>query len=115
MRSTGPKLPSIQDSTHPQPARLRLDADRRSVLRDGRRIDLTAREFSLISEVVRQGDSVCPSKELFERVWNVEADERLDTLDMYVDRLRRKLGEDVIETVPGIGYRASPGAFERPT
>ena len=88
--------------------RLRLDKRRRTALIDGERIELTSREFSLLEVLVRREGEICTRQELVVDVWGATMAERTDVVDAYVARLRAKLGDDVVETVQGAGYRVRP-------
>ena len=88
--------------------RLRLDTHRRTALVDDKRIELTSREFSLLEELTRRDGELCAREDLVVLVWGASMADRADLVDTYVARLRAKLGEDVIETVPGAGYRFRP-------
>ncbi|SIR34236.1 MULTISPECIES: response regulator transcription factor [unclassified Paenibacillus] len=87
---------------------LRLDAERRSVTLGGRMIDLPRREFDLLQELIRHPGLVCSRSELIERIWGLdfEGDDRV--VDLYVQRLRRRLQPAQgwsISTVWGVGYK----------
>ena len=102
-------LPKQRDS-----AGLRLDRDRRTVLRSGRRIELSARELALLEELMQREGEPCSPNDLFVVVWGcAKVTDGAAIVDAYVQRLRAKLGDDVIETVSGSGYRLHPSAFER--
>jgi DNA-binding response OmpR family regulator len=84
-----------------------VDPGTRRVLRDGREIDITAREFALLSYLTRHAGRVVSKAELYEHVWESHDPGRgLNVVEVYVGYLRRKLGRDVIQTVRGAGYRA---------
>jgi DNA-binding response OmpR family regulator len=84
---------------------LRLDPDHRRAERGGRQVDLTAREFALLSVLVERAGDACPTDELVALVWGPAIVARDDVVHEYVARLRSKLGDDVIDAVPGDGYR----------
>jgi two-component system OmpR family response regulator len=84
-----------------------VDPGTRRVLREGREIEITAREFALLSYLTRHAGRVVSKAELYEHVWESHDPGRgLNVVEVYVGYLRRKLGRDVIETVRGAGYRA---------
>jgi two-component system, OmpR family, response regulator len=84
-----------------------VDPGTRRVLRDGNEIEVTAREFALLSYLIRHVGQVVSKAELYEHVWESHDPGRgLNVVEVYVGYLRRKLGRDVIETVRGAGYRA---------
>ena len=74
-----------------------------------RSIDLTAREFSLLELLLRSPDRVFSRTQILEHVWGYDFDPRTNVVDVYIRRLRTKLGMvpeiPVIETVRGVGYR----------
>jgi DNA-binding response OmpR family regulator len=84
-----------------------VDPGTRQVLRDGVPVDVTAREFALLSYLTHHAGRVVSKAELYEHVWEShDASADLNVVEVYVGYLRRKLGRDVIETVRGAGYRA---------
>jgi DNA-binding response OmpR family regulator len=87
---------------------LALDPTAREVRRGGRWIRLTEREYRLLSQLVADGARVYSREELLAGVWGITDDHKTSKLlEMYVHRLRSKLGSDVIKTVRGAGYRVT--------
>jgi DNA-binding response OmpR family regulator len=84
---------------------LRLDLETRWVSAGERRVELSAREFALLETFMRDADSVLTRELLLARVWGFDYDPASNVVEVYVGYLRRKLGNDVIETVRGSGYR----------
>jgi two-component system OmpR family response regulator len=88
---------------------LRIDLLKREVRRDGRVIALQPREFRLLEELMRNGDRVVTRTMLLERVWEFHFDPQTNIVETHISRLRAKLneggGQDLIETVRGVGYR----------
>lgn len=82
-----------------------LDLGRRRVRAAGAEHDLTAREFSLLQAFMRRPDQVLTRERILSQVWDLDWDPGSNVVDVYVGYLRRKLGEDRIETVRGVGYR----------
>jgi DNA-binding response OmpR family regulator len=68
-------------------------------------VDLTAREFALLETFMRHPQHVLSREQLLSRVWGLAFDPGSNLVDVYVRYLRRKLGEGVIQTVRGLGYR----------
>jgi len=66
---------------------------------------LSEREFSLLRAFVGHPREVLSRRELLAMAWGMEFDPRTNLVDVYVGYLRRKIGEPVIETVRGAGYR----------
>jgi DNA-binding response OmpR family regulator len=83
-----------------------VDPGSHRVTRDGREVEITPREFALLSYLTRRPGQVVSKAELYEHVWEShDASGDLNVVEVYVGYLRRKLGRDVIETVRGAGYR----------
>ena len=81
--------------------------DRHEIKVDGMQIDLTYKEFSLLSLFCENRGIVLTRSQLMDKVWGLEAEYENRTLDVHIRALRSKLGEAgaYIETVRGIGYR----------
>jgi two-component system copper resistance phosphate regulon response regulator CusR len=82
-----------------------LDLRTRRARIEGRTVDLTARQFTMLEVLVRHPDQVLSRQQLLSHVWGYDFDPGSNIVDVYVGRLREKLAPDVIETVRGIGYR----------
>lgn len=82
-----------------------LDLRTRRVLVDDRSVELTAREFALAETFFRHPGQVLSREQLLSHVWGYDYDPGSNVVDVYVRYLRRKLGEERIETVRGVGYR----------
>jgi DNA-binding response OmpR family regulator len=83
-----------------------LDQLSRIATRDGRRLDLSAKELAVLEALLKASPGVLSAESLLEQAWDENADPFTKTVAMTISRLRRKLGEpDVIQTVPGVGYR----------
>lgn len=68
-------------------------------------VELTAREFTLAETFLRHPDQVLSREQLLSHVWGYDFDPGSNVVDVYVRYLRKKLGDDVIETSRGMGYR----------
>lgn len=82
-----------------------LDLRSRQVAAGGQRVDLSAREFALAEELMRNAGRVLSREHLLKAVWGVDFDPGSNVVDVYVRYLRAKLGADRIETLRGQGYR----------
>jgi len=71
----------------------------------GREVDLSAREFALAEQFLRNPGRVLSRELLLSRVWGLDFDPGSNVVDVYVRYLRGKLGSDHIVTVRGAGYR----------
>ena len=68
-------------------------------------VDLTAREFTVLETFLRHPGQMLSREQLLSHVWGYDYDPGSNVVDVYIGYLRRKLGDDVIETVRGMGYR----------
>jgi DNA-binding response OmpR family regulator len=82
-----------------------LDLRTRRAGVEGRTVDLTAREFSLLETLMRHPGQVLSREQLLSHVWGYDFDPGSNVVDVYIRYLRKKLGGDVIQTVRGMGYR----------
>jgi len=93
---------------HLQAADLDLDLIRRRATRAGVRIDLTAKEFSLLELLLRRKGEVLPRSLIASQVWDMNFDSDTNMLDVAVSRLRSKIDDGfepkLIHTVRGMGY-----------
>lgn len=86
---------------------LSLSPSRHEVSLEGKPLNLTVREFDLLSFLMRSPGVVFNRETLLQRVWGWDFDGGSRTVDVHVQTLRQKLGDhaDLIETVRGVGYR----------
>ena len=75
------------------------------VTRDGVAVRLTSHEFRVLSYLMHHRDRVVSQGELTEHIYAQDFDRDSNTVEVFVARLRRKLGASLIETVRGLGYR----------
>jgi two-component system OmpR family response regulator len=90
-------------------ADLKMNLLTRRVTRGGTAIELTAREFSLLEHLLRSPGRVLTRVEICERVWDYNFDPGTNLVDVYIQRIRKKVDGDfpekLIETIRGVGYR----------
>ena len=87
-------------------AGIELDVPRHQVVRDGRFLPLSKKEFAVLEVLMRAEGSVVSAEELLEKAWDQHIDPFTNAVRVTVMTLRKKLGAPpVIETVPGVGYR----------
>ena len=84
---------------------LSVDEKERVALRDGRRVELTAQEFALLLALMEKPDIPVSREQLLRRAWGYQSMGETRTVDVHVQRLRKKLGGEYIETVYKCGYR----------
>ncbi len=82
-----------------------LDIRTRRATTGDRTVELTAREFALLETLLRHPDQVLSREQLLSLVWGYDFDPGSNVVEVYVRALRKKLGDGVIETVRGMGYR----------
>ena len=99
---------STTQETSLQLADLRLDLIRRRVERAGLRIDLTAKEFSLLELLLRRQGEVLPKSLIASQVWDMNFDSDTNVIEVAIRRLRLKIDDNhehkLIHTVRGMGY-----------
>ncbi len=99
-RATEPEVLRVAD--------VELDLMRRRVHRDGKRIDLTAKEFLLLELLMRRHDEVLPRSLIASQVWDMNFDSDTNVIEVAVRRLRAKIDDGyetkLIHTVRGMGY-----------
>jgi two-component system OmpR family response regulator len=92
-----------------------LDPGSASVTRDGTPVALTSHEFRVLSYLMHHQGRVVPRHELIEHIYAQGCDRDSNTVEVFVARLRRKLGASFITTVRGLGYRVGDApASSRP-
>lgn len=90
---------------------VRLDVKSGKVTVDGSAIKLTSHELRVLSYLMHHKDKVISRTELTEHLYDQDFDRDSNTIEVFVGRLRKKLPEDCIQTVRGLGYKiASDGA-----
>ncbi len=82
-----------------------LDTTTGRVTCAGHPIDLTAQELKILSYLLHRPRRIVSQSELVDHVYSFDAPRQSNTVEVYVARLRRKLGHDSIRTVRGLGYR----------
>ena len=104
------------------PATLRLgplaiDTTTRKTTIGGKNVELTARELALLSYLVHHAGRAVSRSELLQKVWNTSFDPGSNVVEVHVRNLRDKLGENgkLVETVRGVGYKASAPVAPRET
>jgi len=82
-----------------------LDPRTARVTIGGAPVKLTSHEFRVLSYLMHHRDRLVSQAELSDHIYDADADRDSNTVEVFVARLRRKIGADVIETVRGLGYR----------
>ncbi len=87
---------------------LRLDTRAGRVSINGNPVRLTSHEYRLLAYLMHHRGRVVPRTELVEHLYEQDFDRDSNTIEVFVGRLRKKLGVDLIQTVRGLGYRVVP-------
>jgi len=89
---------------------VRLDTKGSKATVDGVALKLTSHEFRLLSYLMHHMGQVVSRTELVEHMYDQDFDRDSNTIEVFIGRLRKKIGNDLIETVRGLGYRMqAPG------
>ncbi|MBM3819492.1 MAG: response regulator transcription factor [Acidimicrobiia bacterium] len=81
-----------------------IDMAARQVLRDGRPVELTAREFAILELLTRSRGAVVGRAAIYDHIYDDDTDVMSNAIDVHIAALRRKLGADLIRTRRGEGY-----------
>ncbi len=84
---------------------LSVDLAARAVYREGRPIDLTAREWAIFEALLQRPGAILSKSQLEQRLYDFGSEIESNTIEVHVSRLRKKLGREAIETLRGLGYR----------
>ena len=88
-----------------------LNLESKTVTVNGDKIQLTARELSVLELLMSSPNRLFTRERILNNVWGLNADPLTNVVDVYMGRIRKKLGKDkspFIETVRGLGYRINP-------
>jgi DNA-binding response OmpR family regulator len=107
---TAPAVPAAPASDPIEVGPLRIDIDRRDVRIGSQRVELTAKEFDLLTHFARSPGRVMTRMQLLQQVWGYSHSGYEHTVNTHINRLRAKIERDpnrpeIIETVWGVGYR----------
>jgi DNA-binding response OmpR family regulator len=97
------------ESTVLEAAGVALDLRSRRASVEGRAIELSAREFTMLEVFLRHPGQVLSREQLLSHVWGYQHDPGSNVVDVYVGYLRRKLGKERFQTVRGMGYALADG------
>jgi two-component system OmpR family response regulator len=89
---------------------LEIDLSKPSIRRGDQVINLTAREWALFEAFIQNPEMLLSKSQLEGRLYAFGDEIESNTIEVYVSRLRKKLGRDTIETIRGLGYRLDAGA-----
>jgi len=84
---------------------LSIDLQRRHLDLNGERVELTAREWSILETLIKRPGHVVSKEQIEDRLYAFGHEVESNTVEVYISRLRKKLGREQITTVRGLGYR----------
>jgi two-component system response regulator QseB len=84
---------------------LELDPSRRTLTIDGKPVNLSRREFSILEALMTHPGTVLSKDQLVDRLYGWQEDVESNTVEVHIHHLRDKIGRDTIETLRGLGYR----------
>ena len=84
---------------------LSLDVEKHHATLDGKTLILTAQEFALLQALMQSPDAALSREQLLRTAWGYQGIGETRTVDVHIQRLRRKIGAACIETVYKLGYR----------
>lgn len=87
---------------------LQLDTRSRQVTKNGQELNLTAQEYALLHALMQSPDAALTREQLLRTAWGYQTAGETRTVDVHIQRLRRKIGSACIETVYKLGYRLKP-------
>jgi len=105
VRLRGSRLPKGNEEMVLRAGNIVLDLRSRSCRVGARAVELSAREFMLVEAFVRHPEQVMSREQLLSHVWGYDYNPGSNIVDVYVGYLRKKLGDNLIETVRSMGYR----------
>ena len=87
---------------------IQMDIDAHQVIKDGKQIILTQKEFGLLELLLRKKGKVCRRSRIMEKIWDIHFDKDTAVIDVFINTLRKKLDteneESIIKTIRGVGY-----------
>lgn len=99
------KEEGMDDNSITQLGNLIIDKDKYVVIKEGQEINLPKKEFNLLSLLTSRPSKVFTREEIFDRIWGSEIFVGDRTIDVYIRKLREKIGNSYIKTIKGVGYK----------
>lgn len=105
LRLSDTSTESAQSTTKLEHSGMVLDLRAHRVLVDDKWRDLSRRELGLLETLMRHPGQILSRAQLLSQVWGMDFDPGSNVVDVYIRSLRKKIGQDKVETVRGSGYR----------
>jgi len=85
--------------------KFKIDKEQFIIIREGEKISLPKKEFQIISLLASTPNKVFSRDEIFQKIWgeNIYVGDR--TIDVHIRKIRKNIGEDIIKTIKGVGYK----------
>lgn len=84
---------------------LTVDKDKYVVIKDGKEYSLPRKEFMILNLLCTEPGRVYSRRTIFEKVWDSESRSAERTVDVHIVNIRKKLGNEIIKTIKGVGYK----------
>ena len=84
---------------------LQIDLAARAIVGPEGQIDLSQREWVIFEALLQRPGQIISKSQIEDRLYSFDAEVESNTIEVYVSRLRKKLGKDVVQTIRGLGYR----------
>ncbi len=85
--------------------KFKIDKERYLIIKDGEKLYFPKKEFEIISLLASNPEKVFSRKEIFKKVWGEKIFVGDRTIDVHIRKIRQKLGENLIKTIKGVGYK----------
>lgn len=92
---------------------LSIDLDKFEVYKAGKEVKLAKKEYELLNLLISRPGKLFTREEIFNRVWGVELMIGDRTIDVHIRKLREKLGDELIKTIKGVGYKLNDIKIEK--
>jgi two-component system OmpR family response regulator len=84
-----------------------IDLGRRTAMLDGEKVSLTSREWAVLERLLARRGGIVTKSEIEDSLYSFGAEVESNAVEVYVSRLRKKLGKDFVQTIRGLGYQVN--------
>jgi two-component system, OmpR family, alkaline phosphatase synthesis response regulator PhoP len=99
------RIEKTEESKYAEVSDVLIDHEKHIVIVSGMVIDLPKKEFNLLSLLLSKPNRVFTREEIFNHIWGSEVYVSDRTIDVYIRKLRGKIGQNRIKTIKGVGYK----------
>jgi len=107
LRRKGMK-PDVDSKVEESISGITIDREKYKVFKDGEAVKLPRKEFELLALIMSKPEKVFHRDEIMSKVWGSEVVVGDRTIDVHIRKLRKKLGDEHIQTIKGVGYKYEP-------